>query len=327
MKSPEVSIIVPVYKVEDYLERCVKSVLAQTYTDFELILVDDGSPDRCGEMCDVFAKDDSRIHVIHKKNGGVSDARNVGMDVARGQYLFFVDPDDYIYEQSIEKLHSLIKDSDAQLAIGSVNNCFETGDWPQCAQKETYICTGVQAFKDMLEGKKVPGSACGKLFSKNLCVDHRFPLNKTYEDAFFLPTVLLETPKVVVTTEPLYNYWHRAGSITTGQITDKVMDVVRAYEYTEQVVERYCPELRPQANFRLFWSYFVVLDRLIKFSNYRNFPQYKEVICYLKHNWKSVYKCTYFSISRRISAVLLKINVNLYRLVFKLNQKEYGVHS
>ena len=86
MKSPEVSIIVPVYKVEDYLERCVKSILAQTYTDFELILVDDGSPDRCGEMCDVFAKEDPRIRVIHKKNGGLSDARNVGMDRARGQY-------------------------------------------------------------------------------------------------------------------------------------------------------------------------------------------------------------------------------------------------
>ena len=109
MKSPEVSIIVPVYKVEDYLERCVKSILAQTYTDFELILVDDGSPDRCGEMCDVFAKEDPRIRVIHKKNGGLSDARNVGMDRARGQYLFFVDSDDYIHEQSIEKLHSLIK--------------------------------------------------------------------------------------------------------------------------------------------------------------------------------------------------------------------------
>ena len=100
MKSPEVSIIVPVYKVEDYLERCVKSILAQTYTDFELILVDDGSPDRCGEMCDVFAKEDPRIRVIHKENGGLSDARNVGMDVAIGKYLIFIDSDE-LYEKNI----------------------------------------------------------------------------------------------------------------------------------------------------------------------------------------------------------------------------------
>ena len=120
-----ISVIVPVYNVEKYLDRCVKSILSQSFSDFELLLVDDGSPDRCGEMCDEYAKGDSRIKAFHKRNGGLSDARNFGIEKALGEYLMFVDSDDYIHEQMLETLHRLITENDADLAVCSAMDVFE----------------------------------------------------------------------------------------------------------------------------------------------------------------------------------------------------------
>ena len=115
--TPTISIIVPVYKVEAYLDRCVQSILNQTFSDFELILVDDGSPDRCGQMCDAYAQGDRRVRVIHKKNGGLSDARNAGIDAARGEYLGFVDSDDEIAPDMYESLLQNLVHEKADMSI------------------------------------------------------------------------------------------------------------------------------------------------------------------------------------------------------------------
>ena len=111
-----VSVIIPVYKVEKYLHRCVESILGQTYKNVEVILVDDGSPDNCGEMCDVFAKRDHRVRVIHKKNGGLSDARNAGIEIAKGKYLSFLDSDDWVHPKYIEKLYYLMMTTKSDIA-------------------------------------------------------------------------------------------------------------------------------------------------------------------------------------------------------------------
>ncbi len=326
MMKPDISVIVPVYNVEAYLERCVKSIQAQTFSSFEIILVDDGSTDQSGIMCDKMAAEDSSIRVIHKENGGLSDARNVGMDAALGQYLFFVDSDDYISQDALEILIDLIRDHDAQIAIGGICDSYAGNDTPQRCSVETFICSGTESLKYMLEGKRIPGSACGKLYTRSVCDSRRFIVGKTYEDAFFLPEVLLDSQKVAVTTTPVYNYWHRKGSITTGAVTEKSMDVVRAYEYTETVVEQRCPQLLPQAEFRLHWAYFVVLDRLMEHPDYRQYPQYQEVVYYLKGHWGSIAKCHYFNRTRRISGIALKLSVRLYYLLSYLNRKRFEVH-
>lgn len=121
----EISIIVPVYKVEPYLRKCVDSILAQTFTDFEVILVDDGSPDNSGKICDEYASKDSRVRVIHKKNGGLSSARNAGIDVARGKYLGFVDSDDYIEKDMYELLYDNIVKEQADLSICGIYDVYE----------------------------------------------------------------------------------------------------------------------------------------------------------------------------------------------------------
>ena len=119
MKNLLVSVIVPIYNVEKYLRKCVDSILNQTYKNLEIILVDDGSPDNCGNICDEYALSDSRIRIIHKKNGGLSDARNAGLDIARGNYILFVDSDDYIDETMVEKLYEALEKEKAEMSLCS----------------------------------------------------------------------------------------------------------------------------------------------------------------------------------------------------------------
>ena len=126
-KTPELSIIVPIYKVEKYLEECIQSILGQTFTDFELILVDDGSPDACPQMCDAAAKKDSRVRVIHQKNGGLSAARNTGIEAARGNWLGFVDSDDFVAPDMYEKLYHAAVNAGADCAVCSVQLTHEDG--------------------------------------------------------------------------------------------------------------------------------------------------------------------------------------------------------
>ncbi|HDT8053597.1 TPA: glycosyltransferase, partial [Enterococcus faecalis] len=149
---PKISIIVPVYNVEKYLEKCVRSILAQTFTDFELILVDDGSPDSSGAMCDQFAEQDQRVKVIHKENGGLSDARNAGIEIATGEYLGFVDSDDYIADDMYELLYTNIVKEDADLSICGIYDVYE-GKEPVEKQQQYIVLDKVAAMKMILEAK------------------------------------------------------------------------------------------------------------------------------------------------------------------------------
>ncbi|EGP5489252.1 glycosyltransferase, partial [Enterococcus faecium] len=148
----EISIIVPVYKVEPYLRKCVDSILAQTFTDFEVILVDDGSPDNSGKICDEYASKDSRVRVIHKKNGGLSSARNAGIDVARGKYLGFVDSDDYIEKDMYELLYDNIVKEQADLSICGIYDIY-AGKKVKILPEEYKVLDKVSAMKIVLEAQ------------------------------------------------------------------------------------------------------------------------------------------------------------------------------
>ncbi len=322
-----ISVIIPVYNVEEYLGRCVDSVLQQSFSDYEILLIDDGSTDHSGEMCDSLAKLDDRIRVIHKENGGLSDARNCGMEAAEAEYLFFLDSDDYIEPTALEKLYGLAREHKAAIAIGSVMNCYEGRRNPQYDHMEYFTCDGIDAVRYMLMGKKISGSACGKLYQKKVCGHQRFIVGRTYEDAFFLPEVLASAKRVVVTTEPLYNYWHRSGSITTKCNLNTVMDIVDAYLATLEFVKMDYPKLLPVAEFRLYWAYFTVLDRLLQLEKYQKLPQYQASVTFLKKNWWNIVRCKYFAPSRRIAAIFLKINVWLYKQLSYANRKRYGVYG
>ncbi len=324
MKTPAISVVVPVYKVEKYLDRCVRSILTQTFTNFELILVDDGSPDNCGAMCNAYAKQDSRVQVIHKENGGLSDARNVGKIAAIGEYILFVDSDDLIKETALEILYQLAKQNNADVVIGGICNCYEKKQDPEPEEIRTYACSGTDALKEALMGTV---SVCGNLIKRCVAMKHDFPLGRLSEDAFLTPQLLLDVQTAVVTNEQVYYYWHRAGSITTACDPKRVMDVVDAYLLTESLVKEKCPELLPYARFRVYWAYLTALDRLFQVPGYQKLPQYKECKQYLKKNWYSIISCSLFRPARRMAVFFLKINIYLYRFLSILDRSKKGINN
>lgn len=213
MQSPEISIIVPVYKVEKYLSKCVDSILAQTFTDFELILVDDGSPDSCGKICDEYALKDSRIKVIHKENGGLSDARNAGIAVAKGEYLGFVDSDDYIAPDMYELLYRLIRENDADISICDAVLVDEETEVNYVDSEKKYILERESALKEMIFKRLFAVNAWNKLYKKELFSDTLYPKGMLYEDLAITYKLIDKTKRLVYIPAKKYAYVQRKGSI------------------------------------------------------------------------------------------------------------------
>lgn len=225
------SIIVPIYKIESYLRRCIDSILAQTFTDFELILVDDGSPDGCGAICDAYRRQDSRIKVIHKKNGGLSDARNAGLDIAQGRYIGFIDGDDMISPHMYRRLVSLLEQFNADIVSTGFKNIDQNGNimgqYPQLDQPKVYHREDyIQNFYPDIKWE-IFASACNKLYRRHLFDHIRFPVGKLYEDSFIqLPLYdLCET--IVVDSEHHYHYYTtRNDSIMNTEYTTKQFQLI-----------------------------------------------------------------------------------------------------
>lgn len=211
-----VSVIVPIYKVEEFLDRCVKSILNQTYKNLEVFLVDDGSPDNCPKMCDDWAKKDKRIKVIHKPNGGLSDARNAGLDVANGDYICFVDSDDFIHEKYVETLLNNLEETNSDLSVCAFCKVYEGKDYKAKEENSLTVYEGEDILKEMFESVQ-PGTivAWSKLYKKEIFADGlRFDFGKWHEDEYIAHKVYTKCKKVVFTSAELYYYYYRLGSIT-----------------------------------------------------------------------------------------------------------------
>lgn len=222
-----ITVIIPVYNVEQYLARCVDSIVAQTYQNLEIILIDDGSPDHCGEICDAYAEKDSRIRVIHKKNGGLSDARNAALDVCTGEYISFVDSDDYVSEDFIETLYHAIKKHHTKLAICGIMKVDESGklatDYaPSDTEKRVTGC-------EMVETMWRP-SACNKLYHRTLFEGIRYPVGKIYEDLFIYHDILERVDSISFTGGNSYYYFNRQGSIMNREYDIRNADLIEGLD-------------------------------------------------------------------------------------------------
>lgn len=215
MEIPIVSVIIPVYKVEPYLHRCVDSILVQTYTNLEIFLVDDGSPDNCGMICDEYAQKDKRIKVIHKKNGGLSDARNVAIDIATGEYITFVDSDDYVDTGYVDYLYQLVLQNQCQVAIVQPCSFYEnTKPNKKRITERIEVFSSMEAIKMMFYQKQIETSAWGKLYHKSLFeTGIRYPKGLLFEDNPVTFRLLYQSNQVVVSNKQLYFYLIRPDSI------------------------------------------------------------------------------------------------------------------
>lgn len=236
---PEISVIVPVYKVEQYLHRCVDSILNQTYKDFELILVDDGSPDNCGKICDEYARQDSRVVVIHQENGGLSAARNAGIDWAfansDSQWLFFVDSDDFIHPMTLESLLNAAENHNVDISIGGFERT--TGEAPIVdSTSSTSTLWDTKAF--FLEHNVTAVVAWGKLYRKPMFRGIRYPVGRIHEDEFTTHKLLFQCDSVSVIHAPLYAYYVNENGIMGSQWSPRRLDATEAFEERIHFFER-----------------------------------------------------------------------------------------
>ena len=319
---PEVSVIIPVYKVEKYIHKCIDSVLTQTFRDIQVILVDDGSPDNCGHICDEYSKADKRVSVVHKENGGLSDARNAGMKYAEGNYILFVDSDDYIEHDMIEYMYSRIKDSDADMATCGIYEVYSDRIEEQKREPE-FVCSGEEAFRCILQGHTIRGEVWNKLIRKSCMSGIEFPKGRLYEDIYFTADLMPRIKKVVVGTEPKYYYLHRSDSITGRAYRPKLYDIIDGYTKNYQVVKQKFPALEKEAQCLWLWSRFIVLDKMLLENNYKELEGYKELKRFIRRHLPAILRNPYFQKKRKISAVVLFVSTKLYRrLVFISEEKK-----
>lgn len=229
----EVSIIVPVYQVEKYIRQCIDSILAQTFTDFELILVDDGSKDRSGQICDEYVRMDNRVRVIHKENGGLSDARNRGMDQAVGSYFLFVDSDDYIAPTMVECLHKKIVKEKADIAVCNYLYFFENGREKNFSTNvKPEILSGTEIFYNRKNERNygIWTVAWNKIYKTETIGNVRFRLGKYHEDEFWANDIYQMNIKVVTVSECLYYYRQRDNGIMGKKSAAKDFDIIEALQ-------------------------------------------------------------------------------------------------
>lgn len=222
-----VSVVIPVYNVENVLEKCINSVLSQTYKNLQIILVDDGSTDNSGNICDAFCKKDDRVAVIHKKNGGLSDARNVGLKQVSGDYISFIDSDDWVSEDFIETLIDNAVSHQADISIVDYAMVFESGKikYVNNNYKELEIFNTREALQQLLI-QNISFMVCNKLYKKEIFDNVEFPVGQLYEDASIGLKTFLKTKKVVICHKAKYFYFQREGSIVNSVFTEKKLSLI-----------------------------------------------------------------------------------------------------
>ncbi|SHK89416.1 glycosyltransferase family 2 protein [Fibrobacter sp. UWB12] len=249
MHNPLISVVVPVYNVEQYIRECVDSIVSQTYCHLEIVLIDDGSLDNCPVICDEYAKKDSRIKVIHQKNGGLAEARNVGIENSSGEYITFIDSDDYIASNYIEILYRGIIENNADVSIASFRS-FEKNNTAVIEDSSCQFATisKKRCFENYTSIFTNPFvSAWNKLYKRNLFLNIRFPEGKLYEDAFTTYKIFDVSQKIVFTSSVLYFYRLNPDSIMGQSFRKKHLEMIDAFrsgfDYFEKKDEKDISEL------------------------------------------------------------------------------------
>ena len=271
--NPRISVIVPVYKVEGYLVKCVESLIDQTYKNIDIILVDDGSPDNCPKMCDQLAEQYNNITVLHKENGGLSDARNFGVSHTDNDWIVFVDSDDYVEPGYVETLVNLRNQFDAQMAVTRTVRENEDGSGkPAHKHFDSYLADNKTALYQVYSGMNVGWAAYGKLFPKEVLLKYPFP-DGYYEDCACMYRILDEFDKIAIGDfENNYHYIQRKGSILGSRLNEKhyhIFDIAKEFE-------AYIKEKHPDLDILIVFLYRRAVAQLL---NLQSMPweKYKEI--------------------------------------------------
>ena len=317
-KASKISIIIPAYNVEKYISRCIDSVLKQTYSNLEIILVDDGSKDKSGHICDIYKEKDSRIKVIHKENGGLSDARNYGIREAQGEYIVFIDSDDYVDSNYIEELYNLVIKDNVDMAITShkiigkkVKFKYEKSKFKELKEK---------ILDRMLYDEDIDVSAWGKIYNKKLFKNVEFPKGRLYEDAATFYKLVDQCDYISVNNIPTYNYVIRSNSISQNSFSIKKMDLIKSTEEMTEFIKNKYPNLINGCKRRLMFSYLSTLTQLTK-SRKRNKAIEQQLFKYIKENRKEVLQDKRIPKRDRFALIISIFGFNTFKFFWKTYEK------
>lgn len=310
--GPLISVIVPVYNVERYLRKCIDSIINQSYINLEIILVNDGSTDSSLKICEQYHIKDSRIKLIDKKNGGLSDARNVGLDIATGQFITFVDSDDFIDLDMIEYLYKLLDQSDADISVCQRKEIKEeNGDVRiHLVISPDTIVGNENCMKAFFTNQSIDTVAWGKLYKREIFNGIRYPKGKYHEDVFTTYLLIARSNCISIGNQHKYNYLLRNNSISKSSFQLKHLDAIEGNKVRSKFIQKYYPSCKTYANSGIIYATNVCVIRMIKTQNNSLHIIEKMQKNYRDYEWdflkgKSSFKAKVFSIMAYINLKLL----------------------
>ncbi len=318
--NPLISVIVPIYNVEKYLKRCIESIRNQTYVNLEIILVDDGSTDRCAEICDEYANLDNRIKVIHKENGGLSEARNFGLDIMSGEYVTCIDSDDFVSPFFVENLFlALVK-----------GNCTISGSWfveyydgdalpkqNKVASDEIQVLPRENLYRKMLYQDGFEVSAWGKLYKSEFFNGVRYPVGKLYEDIPTTYLLLEKAEQIAVIPNVDYYYFQRSNSIAQSKFNIRKMDAIIHMNELRKFISDNYPNLISAAECRYFST---VCNILFQISGDEFEPQRKQLWSEVKKYRKNILFDKNGRKKARLAALASYGGFNIISFLYRITQ-------
>jgi glycosyltransferase involved in cell wall biosynthesis len=312
--NPLVTVIVPVYKVEPYLRRCLDSIVNQTYRNLEIILIDDGSPDNCGVICDEYAEIDKRIKVIHKKNGGLSSARNVGLDVFKGEYVSFVDSDDVVSLDMIEYLYDLLSDNNAEISVCLHEIVRDNHRWISFKNVNNQTVTPKECIKKLLYNDGVDTSAWAKLYKASLFNNVRYPQGKLFEDIATTYKLFFNANRIALGNEAKYSYILRNSSIVGSSFNEKKLDLLEMTDEMGRNVLNVYPDLSKAVLRRRVYARFSTLNQLARCVDRKK--EKNCIIKFIKDNTREILLNNEVCLKDKVASILLNVNYNLYKFIW-----------
>ena len=319
--NPLISVIVPIYNVEAYLEKCIESILAQDYTPLEIILVNDGATDSSGEICDRYAKQYKNITALHKKNGGLSSARNAGMEIMQGEYVSFIDSDDHIAPDMISTLYADLSKNKADISCVSAYNVYPNKTIANSNLNSLLILSKQEALDCFLFNNYLTPCAWGKLYKRELWNNIKFPEGRLFEDQLTTYKVIDLAEKAVFNPSPKYFYLKREGSIGHSKFNEKTYDLYKAInEEYDFIVGKY-PELKANMSVaKITWEIVFINMMIQADKHWHDKKLIKKSRKFAKDNILSVLKCPYINLTR-------KVQISLFAYVFDTYQKLYDMYK
>lgn len=316
----KVSIVVPVYNVEEYLQYSVGSLRQQTYSNIEIILVDDGSTDRSGEICDQYAQKDDRIRVFHVENGGQSRARNIGVQQASSDWIMFLDADDYYNTKAVEYLVALKDQYAVDLVVTSIVEVRDhqtdliAGDLPLDDSKKL---DRHAALLHMFYGNSVGTHPGGKLYKKEILLRHPYPEGMIYEDLAIAYEHIAACKEIAVGSQHLYKYYRRAGSTVNSKYSDRLLNFYKAMEWNRAYVERDYPddvEMKKAVNARYVFNGFHIVHAMLGSHMYK---EIKKIRRDYSHYFGTIVLDKHITTKNKLKYVLFLCSPRLYDIVRK----------